>query len=108
MGQRPHHQIPSIEAAGRLASGAKIFRGVELWLNRGDDGFGDLVLNRENVGKFAVVAFRPDVTPGGDIIELRCNPNAITAFANAALDHIADPKLLGDLLHVHGFALVDE
>ena len=44
MRRRPHHQIPGVEAAGRLAPGAKIFRGVELRFDRGDDGFGDLVL----------------------------------------------------------------
>jgi hypothetical protein len=64
MRQRPHHQIPGVEAAGRLAPGPKIFRGVELRFDRGDDGFGDLVLNREDVSKVAVVALRPDVAAG--------------------------------------------
>ena len=59
MRQRPHHQIPGIETAGRLASSAKIFGSVQLWLNCCDDRFGDLVLNSENVGKVAVVTFRP-------------------------------------------------
>ncbi len=64
MRQRPHHQIPGIETAGRLASGAKILGSVQLRLNRCDDGFGDLILNSENVGKVAVVTLRQDVAAG--------------------------------------------
>ena len=51
MRQRPHHQIPGIHAVGRLALGAKIFRGIKLRLDRGDDGLGDLVLHGEHVGE---------------------------------------------------------
>jgi len=41
------------------------------------------------------------VLPGRD-------PHTIATLAHAALDDIADAKLLGDLLHVDGLALVDE
>jgi hypothetical protein len=108
MRQRPHHQVPGVHAVRRLAPCAKIFRGVELRLDRGDDRLGDLVLHREYVGKTAVVAFRPDVTAGGDVVELDGDAHAVAALAHAALDHIADAELLGDLLHMHGLAFVDE
>ena len=108
MRQRPHHQIPGVHAVRRLAPGAKIFRGIELRLDRGDDRLGDLVLHREHVGEIAVVALRPDVAAGGDVVELRRDAHAVAALAHAALDHIADAEFLGDLLHVDGLALVDE
>jgi hypothetical protein len=47
--QRPHHQIPGIHAVRRFAPGAKILCGIELWLDGGDDGLGDLVLHCEHV-----------------------------------------------------------
>ena len=91
-----------------MRRGAKIFRRVELRLDRGDDSFGDLVLNREHVGEIAVVAFRPDVAAGRDIVELGRDAHAVAALAHAAFDDIADAKFFGDLLHVDGLALVDE
>ena len=45
---------------------------------------------------------------GGDVVELRRNAHAVAALAHAALDHVADAELLGDLLQVDGLALVDE
>src|SRR6516165_10698122 len=75
---------------------------------RGDDGLGDLILHREHVGEVAIVAFRPKVASGGDIIELCRDAHAFAAPAQAALDHIADAEFLGDLLDVHCLFLVDE
>ncbi len=108
MRQRPHHQIPGIHAVRRLALGAKILRGIKLRLDRGDDGLGDLVLHGEHIGEVAVVALRPDVAAGGDVVELRRDAHAVAALAHAALDHVADAEFLGDLLHMDGFAFVDE
>ncbi len=94
--------------ARRLALGAEILRGIELRLDRRDDGLGDFVLHGEHVGEVAVVALRPDMAAGGDVVELRRDAHAVAALAHAALDHIADAELLGDLLHMHRLALVDE
>ena len=70
--------------------------------------FGDLVLHGEYVGDIAVVAFRPDVAAIGDIVELRGDAHAAAAPSHAALEDIADAEILADLLHVDGFALVQE
>jgi len=45
MRQRPHHQIPGVQAVWRFAPAAKIFRHIDLRLDRGDDRLGDLVLH---------------------------------------------------------------
>src|SRR5262249_16722758 len=71
-------------------------------------GVGDLVLHLEYVGESAVVALSPQLTASGDVVELRGDAHAVTAPAHAALDQIADPELLGDLSHGHGFALIGE
>src|SRR5208283_410855 len=56
----------------------------------------------------AVVALRPYMAAGGDVVELRRDADAIAALAHAALDHVADADVLGDLLQGDGLALVDE
>jgi hypothetical protein len=106
MRQRPHHQIPRIQAVGRLALGAEVFRGVELRLDCGDDRLGDFVLHLKHVGELAVIALGPDMASCGDVVELGCDANAIAPFTHAALEHVTDAEFIGDLLHVHGLALV--
>jgi len=108
MRQRPHHQVPGIHAVGRLALGAKTLRRIELRLDRGDDAFGDLVLHGEYVGELAVVSLRPEMTAGGDVVELSGDAHAIAALAHAAFQDIAHAELLGDLPEMDGPALVDE
>jgi hypothetical protein len=90
MRQRSHHQIPGIHAVWRFAPGVKILGGIELRLDGGDDGLGDLILPGENVGKGAIVSFRPDVAAGGDVIELRSNADTVAALAHASLDYVTD------------------
>ena len=65
-------------------------------------------MHREYIGEAAIVAFRPNVTAGDDIVELRRNPHPVAVAAHAALDHVADAEFLGDLLHVNGLAFVGE
>src|SRR5215831_13753437 len=77
-------------------------------LHRGDDGLSNLVLHGEHIDKTAVVAFRPDMAAGGSIIKLRRDAHAVAAFAHAALEHVTDAELFGDLLHVDGLTLVDK
>ena len=108
MRQRAHHQIPGVHAVRRLALRAEAFRRVELRLDRRHDVFGDLVLHGEHVGDLAIVALRPQVCAGRDVVELRRDAHAAAFLAHAAFDHVAHAELLGDLLHVHGLALVDE
>ena len=108
MRQRAHHQIPGVEIVRRLALAAEILGGIELRLDRGDDGLRDLVLHREHVGQIAVVALGPQMTAGDDIVELRGDAHLVAILAHRALDDIADAELLADLLQMHRAALVDE
>ena len=59
MRQRPHHQVPRVHVVGRFAPAAKILRRIDLRLDRGDDGVGDLVLHGEYIGQVAVVMLAP-------------------------------------------------
>jgi len=77
-------------------------------LDRSDDRLGDLVLHREYVGGIAIIALGPDMAAIGDVVELHGDAHPIAGLADAAFHHIAGAKLLADLLHVHGLALVDE
>ena len=70
MRHRPHHQIPRIQAIRRLAPGVEIFRDIDLWLDRGDDGIGDFVLNRKDVSDISVIVVRPDVASRRRVVEL--------------------------------------
>ncbi len=108
MPQPPHHQIPGVEAFRRLAAGPEVLRRVDLRLDGGDDGVGDLVLYRENVFQLVVVTLRPEVSAGSNVTELHGNSHAVAALAYAAVDDIADAEFLGDLLQGYGFALVGE
>src|SRR3954447_23373759 len=97
MRQRPHQEIPGIQARRRLAMRAKILRRVNLRLDRGDDALGDLVLHREDVDELAVVALGPEMAAGRGVVELRGDSHAIVRLAYAALDDVAHAEFLGDL-----------
>src|SRR5271154_7346265 len=86
----------------------KIFRCVDLRLDRGNNSVSDLVLHREHVGETAIVALCPDVAAGGDVVELGGDAYAIAALSHAALDEVTDAEFGCDLLHVRGLALIDE
>src|SRR5258705_9626971 len=108
MRQRPHHQVPRVHAVGWLAPAAKVLRGVNLRLDRSDDGVGDLVLHGENVGEVAVVTLRPDMTARCGVVELRSDAYAIAAPSHTAFEHVAHPELGSDLLYLDRLALVGE
>jgi hypothetical protein len=52
----------------RFAFGAEILCGVDLWLDRSDNGLGNFILHREYVGKAAIVALSPDVAASRNVI----------------------------------------
>jgi hypothetical protein len=69
---------------------------------------GDVILQNENIAKSAIILLGPQVMPLQRINELCCDPNAVSRPLHAALEHIANPKLLSHLLDFDLLALVGE
>src|SRR6516164_557700 len=80
--------------------------GIELGFDCRRHPLGDLVLHREDVGKLAIVALRPDVVSDPSLDELCCDTDPIAGFADAAFENIVNAELTADLLHIDGAALV--
>ena len=58
LARAPNTQLYARQKAAAMAANA---RRVQRRLDRGDDGFGNVVLDREHVGKLAIVALSPDL-----------------------------------------------
>ena len=61
------------------------------------DRLRDLVLDREDVRHFAVVALRPEMVAVADLHELGTDPQPISRLAHASLQHRRDLELRADL-----------
>ena len=77
MGHRLHDKAPGVEAFGPPALKPLLLRGEQPGLDRGSDALRDLVLQGEEVGRVDVVAFRPDLEPGGRVAQLRPDPKPL-------------------------------
>src|SRR6185503_15137362 len=73
-----------------------------------NDGLGNLILYREDIGNVAVVLLGPEVAAGVDIVELGRDAQPGTGFAHATLEHVANTEFVRDVLHKDRPALVDE
>ena len=62
-------------------------------LYRGDDVFGDFVLNGEKVRHVAIVAFGPDMAAGLGVDELARHAKPVTEAPHAAFKHVVDAEL---------------
>ena len=65
-----------------------------------DDGRGDVVLDVEDVGHFAVVALGPEVIAIADVHELRGDPQAVPRTPDAAFQNMLDVELSSDFANV--------
>ena len=100
--------IVRLQAARRFFDGVVAFRQLKLAGKLADDGFGDLVLDREDVFEFAVVALGPQVVAARRLDQLAGDAHPRAGLAHAALKDIADAELGADVLHLHRLALVGE
>ena len=106
----PGHEVEIISLdAGRAAGLDRLFFfGQELHPQGGDDRLGDLVLDREDVGKVAVVAVGPGVTAGLGVDQLGGDPHPVAGLAHAAFEDVGDVERARDFLDVHHLALERE
>src|ERR1051326_281836 len=101
--------FPRAKAFRRFADRAMAFHLRHRGLYRSGNGLRDLVLHGENVGRVAVVSFRPEMVPGRGIDKLAGDADrAAAATTYAALEHIVHAKLARDLMHADGAILVNE
>ena len=63
---------------------------------------GHLVLQVEDVLERAVETVRPQMRPRLGVDQLAGDPHLGAGLAHGAFQHVADPELAPDLLHVHG------
>src|SRR5262245_11294415 len=86
------HQVivVGLDAFGAATLDRLPFAGEEFELQRCDDGLRNLVLDGENVGEIAVVAFGPDMIPGRAVDQLRTDADAASGLAHAAFENMRD------------------
>ena len=77
-------------------------------LQRGRDGPGDLVLNREHVFHVAVKSLRPDVAAVVSGDQLAGDADAVAGLADTAFEDVRHTESLGDLANVGVLALEGE
>ena len=68
----------------------------------------DLVLDGEDIGKFPVIALRPEMIAVGDVDELRGDTDPSAGAPHASLEHGGDVELLADRPEVEVLALKGE
>src|ERR1700716_3898230 len=107
-GQTAQIEGIGVETLGRLALGPLDLGFFHRWRDRPDNALSHLVLQIEDVAEPTINPVRPKMCPGGGIDELSRDAHPIGRFANAALQHVAHPKLAPDLLHIDGAPLVCE
>ena len=77
---------------------------VKLGFDCPDDAPGDLVLEREEVSEFDVVALRPDLPAGRSIRQLRADAKTLTGAPDAPVQHVTHAEGLSDLPNVERLA----
>jgi len=99
---------PGLDIAGCGVAQPSLFPFREFDLHFGCQDERDFVLDGENVVDGAVVTFRPEVRAVLCIDQLRRDPDAVAALANAALKDVSRTKLLRCLADIDRTPLVNE
>ena len=91
---------PGLDIGGRRVAQPRLFALGQPDLHLGCQDEGDFVLDGENVVDGAVIAFRPEVRAVVGVDQLRRDPDAVAALANAALQNVSHTKLLRRLTDI--------
>ena len=89
---RPHDTVVSIQALRSLAPGPLDLGCTDVRQDRSDDGFGQPVLEIEDVLDLAVVAICPDVPPVRAIDQVSSDTEASTGLPNTSQEHVPDTQ----------------
>src|SRR5262249_9710730 len=112
------HQIDDASASQPMLIGPQILRRllprlfqrllVQLDGHGSDDAVGHFILDGEDIGQFAVVAFGPDMVATRGVNELGRYAHALTGSSYAALEHIFDAQFPSDGRDVDRLTLVEK
>lgn len=94
--------VMGVEILGGLALGPLNFRTDHRRRDCADDAGSYTVLQVKHIFMRSIKAIRPQMRPSLGIDKLTSNANAASGLADASFEHIADPKLPPNLLHVSG------
>ena len=97
-----HHLLPEVSVRGRRLHA---FLGV---LDRGGDGAGYLILNREDVLEVPIVALRPEVTARFGRDQLGCHADPLAGLPHTAFDHVGHAEIAPYLLRLDRLCLIGE
>jgi len=98
-------EIVRLDVRGPAVFDRLLFLGQQLDLQRGNDRFGNLVLDRKDIGQFAVVAVGPDLIAGFGVDQLRIDPHPVSSLADAAFQDMRDVQLARNLPRLERLAL---
>ncbi len=84
----------------RYAANRLLFGRRKLHLHRACDICCDVRFNLENINQLTIVRFRPKMSAGSSVNELRCNSHTIARVPDAALHDGTDVKFARDVLNL--------
>src|SRR5262245_13140568 len=99
MSPRLNGDFVGAEIAGARSAGLQSLGALDLRCDRGDNGSCYLLLYCKDVLQHAIVALRPDVIAGQRVDQLAGDTYPIGRLAYTAFQHVADAKVLADLLN---------
>src|SRR5438128_1894185 len=99
--------VGSYVRGGALAD-RTLFLWRELGLKLVGDFLGNLALNRENIGKIAIIGLRPKMRIGAGVNELRHYSDAVSRALNTSFQHMGHAELLPNFEQVPWVAALVE
>src|SRR6516225_5676555 len=100
--------LPCVQALRRLAQHPLLLGLGQRRLDGCGDTRGNLVLHGENIVEVTVIPVSPDMSAGARIDQLRGYAHPVAAPAHRAFEHVSDPHLAADSLHIDVLTLVGE